>query len=86
MYGILLAKIQGQLLHLLWPRGREEQSLLIGSNEAHDLTYLGFETHVQHTIGLIQHQVRHSVQGGVVTLDEIDQSARTGDNQVGTEP
>ena len=51
---VLLAKIAGELLHLLRPRRGPEEGLTVGADLAGDLTDLRFETHIKHTIGLIE--------------------------------
>ena len=42
------------------------------------------ETHVQHAIGLIQAQEAAELEADLVSLQEVDQTARGGDEQVAT--
>ena len=51
----VVLEILGESLNLLGPGSGEEESLSVGSNLRDNLSDLGLETHVQHSIGLIHH-------------------------------
>jgi len=50
----------------------------------HDLPDLGLEAHVQHAVGLIQHQVGAAAQVDLPTLQEVDQPTGRGDADLHT--
>jgi hypothetical protein len=74
----------GQPLNFLGPSGREHEGLTIWSNLADDLANLGFETHVQHPIGLIKNQVRHSAEVSPASLQHVDETSRGGNHDLNT--
>ena len=47
-------KVVGEALNLLWPRGGEHQRLAILADLADDFADLGFESHVEHAVRLVQ--------------------------------
>jgi len=49
----VVLEILGESLDLLGPGGGEEESLSVGSDLRDNLSDLGLETHVQHSIGFI---------------------------------
>ena len=63
----LLREVACQCLYLSRPGGAPQQSLSVGSNLTENGADLWLETHIQHTIGLIQHQVRHTLEVGSCT-------------------
>ena len=44
-------------LHVLWPSRGKHERLTIGPNLADDFMDLGFETHVEHTVCLVENDV-----------------------------
>ena len=72
----------GQALHLLGPRRGPHERLTIGADLRHDLPHLRLETHVQHAVCLIQHQVRDTAQVGRARLQEVDESAGGADHDL----
>ena len=52
--------VTSQLLHLLRESCREEQGLSIGSDLVNNRPQLVFETHIEHSVSLINHQERAS--------------------------
>jgi hypothetical protein len=49
----VVLEILGESLNLLGPGSREEEGLSVGSDLRDNLSDLGLETHVQHSIGFI---------------------------------
>ena len=49
----VVLEILGESLNLLGPGSREEESLSVGSDLRDNLSDLGLETHVQHSIGFV---------------------------------
>merc|ERR1719313_414472 len=82
----LPAKIVGQVLDGLRPSGTPQQSLPVRADLGADLADLVLETHIQHTIGLIQAQVGDSLQIGDSHLEEIDQTTGGGDDDLSSLP
>ena len=71
------------LLDLLRPRGREHESLPLWVGDLRDdLPDVAFKAHVQHSIRLIEHQVRHPTHVGLSSVQEVKQSARCCDDYV----
>ncbi len=54
------------------------------SNLVKNFADLGFKSHVQHTISLIQHKICATAQVGFSYLQEIDQTARCGNADFNT--
>ena len=73
----------GDLAHgLLVERGREQQRLALGRRLAHNTADSGQKAHVEHAIGLVEHQHLNLVKVASALLDQIDQTARRGDQDV----
>ena len=73
----------GDLAHgLLVERGREQQRLALGRRLAHNTANGGQKAHVEHAVGLVEHQHLDLVQVAGVLLDQIDQTTRRGDQNV----
>ena len=73
----------GDLAHgLLVERGREQQRLALGRRLAHNAADGGQKAHVEHAVGLVEHQHLDLVQVASALLDQIDQTARRGDQDV----
>ena len=68
--------------NLLGPGGAPHERLSVGPDLLHNLPDLRLETHVQHPIGLVQHQVGAPAQVGLPHLQEIDQPTRSGDTDL----
>ena len=58
------------------------QGLPIRPDLVDDTTNLRLETHVQHTIGLVHHEVSDTAQIRLARLQHVDQSSRRGDNDL----
>ncbi|EDZ47016.1 hypothetical protein RBY4I_2234 [Rhodobacterales bacterium Y4I] len=73
----------GDLIHLLGHGGREQHGLAFGGQQRRDLAQSVDEAEVQHLVGLVQHQevAGAEVQGAAV--EDVDQAARGGDQDVG---
>ncbi len=67
---------------LLVERGREQQRLALGRRLAHNAADGGQKAHVEHAVGLVEHQDLDLVQVAGTLLDQIDQTARRGDQDV----
>ena len=73
----------GDLAHgLLVERRREQQRLALGRRLAHNAADGGQKAHVEHAVGLVEHQDLNLVQVAGTLLDQIDQTARRGDQNV----
>ena len=73
----------GNLAHgLLVECGREQQRLALGRRLAHNTANGGQKAHVEHAVGLVQNQHLDLVQVAGSLLDQIDQTARRGDQDV----
>ncbi|GIX64294.1 serine beta-lactamase mitochondrial, putative [Babesia caballi] len=84
--GLLAAEVVGERLHLLGPRGRPHQRLPVRPDLADDLANLRLETHVEHAIGLVQDQVGDAPQVGDVGLEEVDEAAGAGEQNLDATP
>ena len=73
----------GDLAHgLLVERRREQQRLALGRRLAHNTADGGQKAHVEHAIGLVEHQHLDLVQVAGALLDQVDQTARRGDQDI----
>uniref|UniRef100_A0A182TCZ2 Uncharacterized protein n=1 Tax=Anopheles melas TaxID=34690 RepID=A0A182TCZ2_9DIPT len=79
---VLAEEVTRQTLHLLGPGGGPHKNLTIRPDVIEDLADLRLEAHVQHAIGLVQHQVRYPLQGRGAGLEEIDQPTGRGDHDL----
>ena len=73
----------GDLTHGLLVEGRrEQQCLTLGRRLAHNAADGGQKAHVEHAVGLVEHQHLDLVQVASALLDQIDQTARRGNQDV----
>ena len=69
----------GDLAHgLLVERRREQQRLALGRRLAHNAADGGQKAHVEHAVGLVEHQDLNLVQVAGALLDQVDQTTRRG--------
>ena len=62
---------------------REEQRLPGEGEELADALDVGNETHVEHAVGLVDHQDLDAVQQQLAALEMVEQPARRGDHHIG---
>lgn len=83
---VVLEEVAGEHLDVAGEGGREHQGLAfldVGHILAFDdAANLGLETHVKHTISLIQNQVLDVAEGDATSLYEIDQSTGSSHKQI----
>ena len=83
---IVLEEILGEHLDVAGEGGGKHESLTaINAGHVlalHDAANLGLETHVKHTIGLIEYEILDVAEGDATTLNEIDQSARGSNKKI----
>ena len=73
----------GDLTHGFLVEGRrEQQRLTLGRRLADNTANGGQKAHVEHAVGLVEHQHLNLVQVASALLDQIDQTARRGDQNV----
>lgn len=63
---------------------KKKSNLLTYSDLAHNLADLGLEAHVQHSVSLVQHQVGGAPQVGRASLEEVNETAGGGDDDLCT--
>jgi hypothetical protein len=63
-------------------RCTEEERLPIGRHLTHDLVDLRRESHVEHSVGLVEDENLEIVEDQVLALEVVDQAARRGDDDV----
>lgn len=83
---VVLEEIAGKHLNITGESGGEHQSLAVG-DAGHILTLdnatdLGLETHVKHTISLIEDEVLDVTEGDATSLYEIDQPTGGSNKQI----
>ena len=71
-------------LHLLAHRGREHQRVMICRQRFEDLVDAIRETHIQHLVGLVEHDVRHLFEMGLAAMHQVHQTARRGNDNLHT--
>lgn len=79
---LFFAEFQGKLLDFSRPGSRPHEGLSIGSNLRNYSSDLGLETHIKHTISLIQHQIGDSLEVNHSHLEEVQQSSWGGDDDM----
>ena len=72
---MVMQKITSKTLDFLRPSSTPHKSLLIGTNLTQNLTNLGLETHIKHTISLVEDQIGHPAKVSVSSSNHIDQTA-----------
>jgi hypothetical protein len=77
-----LSRLVGQLLDLVREGGREEQGLLLGGQQREDLLDVADEAHVEHAVGLVQHQDLELAEVEVALALVVQQAARRGDEDL----
>lgn len=71
--------VVGKCADFFWPCSRPHTGLSVRSNLSNDLANLGLETHVKHTIGLIENEVGDTAEVGLSRLQHVDQTTWSGD-------
>ena len=74
----------GKALHVLRPCSRKHERLTIGPNLADDFTDLGFETHIKHTVSLIQNEVGDTAKVRLLRFQHINEATRSSDHNLDT--
>uniref|UniRef100_A0A182VNZ5 Uncharacterized protein n=1 Tax=Anopheles merus TaxID=30066 RepID=A0A182VNZ5_ANOME len=77
-------KLLRQIAHLLRPGRRPHQHLPVRADLAHNFADLRLEAHVQHAVGLVQHQVGAAPQVRDAALEKINQPPGGGNHDLGT--
>ena len=80
----IVGPLVGQTQHIPVKGRTEQQGLPIAlvRRTADDLLHLGDETHVEHAIGLVDHQNLHHIQMEVPAPAEIEQPSRRRDDDI----
>lgn len=73
-----------ELLDVLRPSCTEHERLTIWPNLTNNLADLRLETHVEHTIGLVQHEVRDAAEVGFLCLEHINETTGGSDDNLNT--
>lgn len=74
-----VVKVVGsKLAHFLGPSSGPHASLTVGTDLSDDLANLRLESHVQHTISLVENQVGNPAKVCLARLEHINQTARCG--------
>lgn len=75
-------KYIGKFLDILWPCGTEHEGLTIRANLTNDLSNLGLETHIEHTISFVHDEIGHSAKICFVSLKHIDETTGGGNHNL----
>ena len=65
----------GNTFHFAAHRSREHQRIVFSGQRLENLVDILREAHVQHFVGLVEHDVRHLLQVGIATVLQVNQSA-----------
>jgi len=83
---IILQEVASEHLDVAWESGGEHESLtaldawhILALNNA---TNLWLETHVQHTISLIENKVLDVLEGNAATLNQVDKTTWSGNEEI----
>ena len=74
----------GQVPDLVTEGGREQQTLLLAGDPGQNFFHVMDEAHVQHAVGLVQHQHLHLRQVQKALLCQVQQATRGGNQHVHT--
>lgn len=80
----VVEEVHGETLDLLGPSGREQESLSVRSDLRNNLSDLGLETHVEHSVGFVHNEISNTLEVGLASLEHVDQSTRSGDTDLDT--
>ena len=72
----------GDLADLALQRGAEQQRLALARAHLHDPVDDGLEAHVEHPVGLVEHEQPDAVERDVTPVDQVEQPSRCGDEDV----
>ena len=75
-----LQHLVGEPLDLLREGGGEQQALTLGRQQREDALDVGDEAHVEHAVGLVQHQDFDLTEVDRLLFDVVEQAARGGDD------
>merc|ERR1719376_890528 len=85
---VVLQKVPGEHLNVFGEGGAEHQHLAFAFSGHvtlfNDVSDLGFETHVQHSVSFVKYDVPDKLETDLAPLEEISQSSWCGDKQVAT--
>ena len=73
---------QGYLLYLAAHRGREEQGVALLGQVFENLVDALREAHVEHLVGLVEHDGCHLCDVGLASVDQVDESSGRGHDDV----
>ncbi len=78
----VLEHLVGELLDVGRHRRGEQQRLPLLGHHRHDLADVANETHVEHAVGFVEHQMGDMAKIDMALLGEIEQASRRGDEDV----
>merc|ERR1719376_537465 len=85
---VVLQEIPGEHLNVFGEGGAKHQHLAFAFSGHvtlfNDVSDLGFETHIQHSVSFVQDYVPDKLEADFAPLEEISQSSWCGDEQVAT--
>ena len=84
-YGVV-EQCDGQLADLRRHGGREHDALTVLGELLHDLHDVFDEAHIEHTVRLVKYEEGTTGQVQIAHLQMTEQSARSGDEYVSTQP
>ena len=73
---------RGQAAHLGGHGGRKQQGLARLGHPVGDPAHVVHESHVEHAVGLVQDEEFDVVEDQFALLDQVDQAARRGDDEI----
>merc|ERR1719376_1100605 len=85
---VVLQKVPGEHLDIFGEGGAEHEHLAFAFSGHvtlfHDVSDLGFETHIQHSVSFIKYYISDKLEANLAPLEEIGQPSWCGDKQVAT--
>ena len=81
---IVVQKVGGHALHFFGPRRREHERLAVRANLLDNLANLRLKAHIQHTVRLIHHQIRHTTQIRLADRQHVNQASWRRNHNLGT--
>ena len=83
LYAARVVKIcRGEFFHKFRHRGREQQRLAVFGQQRCNLAQRVDKAHVEHLVGFIEHQILRLAQHHCLLLQQVNQTARRGDQNI----
>ena len=81
-FAVVAEVVFGDALNVGAHGGREEERLVLGGDGGKDFVDAFGEAHVEHLVGFVEHHIAHGFESRGAAVNEVDESAGSGDNDL----